>query len=163
MQKRAGTVCRGLLGIVLLGAAGAASIGCSSGGKAGGSAACQAACSSCASELCADCAATSARFRDDFENAVYACVRQGSDAACDTLWIGCMAQAEGQITVRPIDTTYGDACFAKKSECDATTTTFADDDCLLSRILEANLVAQAMQCLSLSCAEISACFGPLFN
>jgi hypothetical protein len=148
---------------VLLGAVCGTVAGCGGSSKAAGSAGCQAACNSCASELCADCAATSARFRDEFENAVYACVRQGSDAACDTLWVNCMAQAEGQLTVRPIDTSYGDACLAKKSECDATATSFADDDCLLSRILEESRVAQAQQCLSLSCAQISACFAPLFN
>jgi hypothetical protein len=148
----------------LLAAVCAAPTGCGGGGKAAGSGMCQAACNRCGSEFCVDCAATSARFRDDFENAVYACVLQAADAStCDTLWTNCFIQAEGTATVRPIDTTYGDACFAKKTECDATTTTFADDDCLLSRILEESRVAQAQQCLTLSCAQISACFAPLFN
>jgi hypothetical protein len=141
----------------------AAVAGCGSSGNSGGSSSCQAACNRCASELCVDCAATSARLRNDFENAVYACVLQGSDASCETVWTSCFVQAEGQITPRPVDTTYRDACLAKKSECDATTTSFADDNCLLSRILEEGLVAQAQQCLSQSCANIGACFMPLFD
>jgi hypothetical protein len=149
--------------LALLGGMVAVAGGCGSSGNSGGSSSCQAACNRCASELCVDCAATSARLRNDFENAVYACVLQGSDASCDTVWTSCFVQAEGQITPRPVDTTYRDACLAKKSECDATTTTFADDNCLLSPILEESRVTQAQQCLSQSCASISDCFMPLFD
>jgi hypothetical protein len=109
------------------------------------------------------CDVCASRLRDDFENAVYACVLQGSDASCDTVWTSCFVQAEGQITARPVDTTYRDACLAKKSACDATAPSFADDNCLLSPILEEGLVAQAQQCLSQSCASIGACFRPLFD
>src|SRR6188768_3900639 len=133
--------------LVLTGGVAAIGGSCGSSDNSGGSSGCRAACNRCASELCVDCAATSARLRNDFENAVYACVLQGSDASCDTLWTSCFVQAEGQLTPRPLDTTYRDACFAKKSECDATTTTFADDNCLLSPILEEGRVAQAQQCL----------------
>ena len=147
--------------LVLMG--GMAVVGGSCGSGGGGSSGCRAACNRCAGELCVDCAATSARLRDDLENAVYACVLQGSDASCDTVWTSCFVQAEGQITPRPLDTTYRDACLAKKSECDATATTFADDNCLLSPILEEARVAQAQQCLSQSCATIGACFRPLFD
>jgi hypothetical protein len=161
---------RGVLGVrragvllTLLGGMAAVAGGCGSSGNAGGSSSCQAACNRCASEICVDCAATSARLRNDFEDAVYACVLQGSDAACDTLWTSCFVQAEGQLTPRPLDTTYRNACLAKKSECDATATTFADDNCLLSPILEEGRVAQAQQCLSQSCATIGACFMPLFD
>ena len=149
--------------LALLGGMTVVAGGCGSSGSSGGSSGCQAACNRCASEICVDCAATSARLRNDFEDAVYACVLQGSDASCDTLWTSCFVQAEGQLTPRPLDTTYRDACFAKKSECDATTTTFADDNCLLSPILEEGRVAQAQQCLSQSCATIGACFMPLFD
>ena len=160
---------RGVVGVwrwvVLLALLGgtAAVAGCGSSGNSGGSSSCRAACNCCASEICVDCAATSARLRDDFEDAVYACVLQGSDASCDTVWTSCFVQAEGQITPRPADTTYREACLAKKSECDATATSFADDNCLLSRILDEALVAQAQQCLSQSCANIGACFRPLFD
>ena len=154
---------RSVVVLALLGGLAALTGGCGSSGNSGGSSSCQAACSRCASEVCVDCAATSARLRDDFENAVYACVLQGSDAACDTVWTSCFVQAEGQITPRPLDMTYRDACLAKKSECDATATSFADDNCLLSRILEESLVAQAQQCLSQSCANVGACFRPLFD
>ena len=149
--------------LALLGGMTVVAGGCGSSGSSGGSSGCQAACNRCASEICVDCAATSARLRNDFEDAVYACVLQGSDASCDTLWTSCFVQAEGQLTPRPLDTTYRDACLAKKSECDATTTTFADDNCLLSPILEEGRVAQAQQCLSQSCATIGACFMPLFD
>jgi len=128
-----------------------------------GASSCQAACNRCGSDLCIDCAATSARLRDEFENAVYACVLQGSDAACDTLWTNCIVQAEGQLAARPAATTYRNACLAKKSDCEASGMGFADDNCLLSPILEDSRVAQAQQCLSQTCANIRACFTPLFN
>jgi hypothetical protein len=150
--------------VALLVGMGVAAGGCSGGSNANsGAAGCMAACSHCASELCADCAATSARLRNEFESIVYACVSQGSDAACDTLWTNCITQGEGQITPRPADTTYRDACLAKKSDCDAMGLSFADDDCLLTPILEESRVAQAMQCLSQPCSGIQACFNPLFN
>lgn len=139
-------------------------VGCGGSGKPSTTASgCTSACNRCASELCADCAATSARLRDEFENAVYACVLQGSDAACDAIWSSCIVQAEGSLTPRPADTTYRDACLAKKSTCDASGTTFADDDCLLSPILDEALVAQAQDCLSRTCDTIAACFQPLFD
>src|SRR5262245_10642395 len=112
--------------IALLVGMGVVAGGCSSGSNASsGAAGCMAACSHCASELCADCAATSARLRNDFESIVYACVQQGSDAACDTIWTNCITQGEGQITPRAVDTTYRDACLTKKSDCDAMGLTFA--------------------------------------
>ena len=162
MRGVVGVRCPVLL-LALLGGMAAVAGGCGSSGNGGGSSSCQAACNRCASEICVDCAATSARLRNDFENAVYACVLQGSDASCDTVWTSCFVQAEGQLTPRPLDTTYRDACLAKKSECDATTTSFADDNCLLSPILEEGRVAQAQQCLSQPCASIGACFMPLFD
>ena len=136
---------------------------CGSNGSSGGASSCQAACNRCGSDLCVDCAATSARLRNEFEDAVYACVLQGSDASCDTIWTNCIVAAEGKLTPRPADTTYRDACLAKKSDCDASGMGFADDDCLLSPILEEALVAQAQQCLSQTCANIGGCFMPLFN
>jgi hypothetical protein len=145
--------------------AGMAAVGgsCGNGGSSGGASSCQAACNRCGGDLCVDCAATSARLRNEFENAVYACVLEGSDASCDTIWQNCAVQAEGKVTPRPVDTTYRDACLAKKSECDASGMGFADDDCLLSPLLEESVVAQAQQCLSQTCANIGACFMPLFN
>jgi hypothetical protein len=146
-----------LIGIVTL------TSGCNGSSSSSGSSGCQAACNRCGSEICLDCAATSARLRDEFENAVFACVLQGSDASCDTLWTDCVVQGGGQLTPRPADTTYRDACLAKRSDCEAMGVTFADDNCLGSQILEEALVAQAMQCLSQSCANIVACLNPLFN
>ena len=136
---------------------------CGSSGSSGGASSCQAACNRCGSDLCVDCAATSARLRNEFEDAVYACVLQGSDASCATVWTNCIVQAEGQLAPRPVDTTYRDACLAKKSDCDASGMGFADDNCLLSSILDQALVAQAQQCLSQTCANIRACLMPLFN
>ena len=158
-----GARCSRVLAAVFLAGLTAAGASCGSSGSSAGASSCQAACNRCGSDLCVDCAATSARLRNEFENAVYACVLQGSDASCDTLWTNCIVQGEGQITPRPVDTTYRDACLAKKSDCDASGMGFADDDCLLSPILEESVVAQAQQCLSQSCATIGACFQPLFN
>src|SRR6187455_2762343 len=73
-----------------------------SGGPGGGGASgCQTACARCGGDLCLDCAATSARLRDEFETDLYACVGQGADASCGTLWQSCAIQAEGRITRRP--------------------------------------------------------------
>jgi hypothetical protein len=136
---------------------------CGSSGSSGGASSCQAACNRCGGDLCVDCAATSARLRNEFEDSVYACVLQASNVSCDTIWTNCVVQAEGKITPRPADTTYRDACLAKKSDCDATGMGFADDDCLLSPILEEARVVQAQQCLSQPCASIGACFMPVFD
>jgi hypothetical protein len=135
------------------------------GGTSSQASSCQAACRVCTSELCADCSATAGRFRDEFESSLYACVQAGSDASCDTTWTRCLVQAEGAIAAQPrsIDTTYRDACLQKRSDCAAAGTSFADDDCLLSPILEASLVAQAQQCLSQSCATVAACLRPIFQ
>ena len=156
-------LCSRVLAVALLAGMTAVAASCGSGGSSGGASSCQAACSRCGSDLCVDCAVTSARLRNEFEDSVYACVLQGSDASCETVWTNCIVQAEATITARPADTAYRDACLAKKSECDASGMGFADDNCLLSRILEEALVAQAQQCLSQTCANIGACFRPLFN
>ena len=159
---RGGVGARWLLGALLV-STGALAAGCNSSNGSSGSSGCQAACSRCASELCVDCAATSARLRDDFETAVYACVLQGSDASCDTIWTNCLIQGGGQLTPRPVDTTYRDACLTKRSDCAAIGVNFADDNCLASQILDEAVVAQAMQCLSQACANIASCLSPLFN
>jgi hypothetical protein len=143
---------------VVLGVAGG--VGCGGGGGSKQTASCQAACAGCGSELCVDCAATSARLRDEFETALYACVVAGSDAACDTLWTGCVAQAQGQVTPRPVDATYRDACLAKRNTC---ASSFADDYCLQSALLDESVVARAQQCLSQTCAAIGPCLQALFH
>src|SRR5580765_8836110 len=105
MRGVVGVRCSQVMVALLVGMAALAG-GCSSGSKANsGTAGCMAACSRCPSEVCADCAGTAARFRDEFESVVYACVQQASDASCDTIWTNCIIQGEGQITPRPADTT----------------------------------------------------------
>src|SRR3954452_23158358 len=94
-----------------LGACGGSGVG---GPGSAGSGGCAAACTRCGSDLCADCAATPARLLDEFESSVYACVQQGSDASCSTLWERCVVQAETQVPRRPIDDSYRDACLAKR-------------------------------------------------
>lgn len=163
MRPVVGVRCSRVLAIALLAGMAAVAGSCGGGTTSGGPSSCQAACNRCGSELCVDCAATSARLRNEFEDAVYACVLQGSDASCDTVWTSCIVQAQGQLTPRPVDTTYRAACLAKKSDCDASGMGFADDNCLLSAILDEARVAQAQQCLSQSCANIGACFRPLFD
>src|SRR5690242_6125929 len=117
MRGVVGVWCSRVMVALLVGMAAAAG-GCGTNNANAGTVGCMAACSRCPGELCADCAATSARFRNEFESVVYACVQQGSDAACDTTWTNCITQGEGQITPRPADTTYRDACLMKKSDCD---------------------------------------------
>ena len=70
---------------------------------------------------------------------------------------------EGQISRRPADDSYRDACLTKRSECEAQGTTFADDNCLLSSLMEEAVLAQANQCLAKSCAEIPSCLRPIFQ
>jgi hypothetical protein len=154
----------GLMGLALLAALCLpGSVGCGGGSGSPQASSCQAACSRCGGDFCIDCAATSARFRNEFETAVYACVLGGSDASCDVLWTSCFVQAAGQLSSRPVDASYRSACLAKRSECASAGTNFADDNCLQSPLLEESRVAQAQQCLSLSCPAIAACFRPLFN
>ena len=139
-------------------------LACSSGsGGSSQASSCQAACGRCASDLCVDCTATSARLRDEFETALYACVLTGSDAACDTLWSGCSTQAAIQLSPRAIDTTYRDACTAKRNECASAGVNFADDYCLQSALLTESYVTSAQQCLSQPCAAIQPCLSPLFK
>ena len=100
---------------------------------------------------------------DGFENAVYACVTEGGDASCSTAWVNCVVAAEGEALPRPIDDTYREACFAKRTACMAEGTTFADDDCLLSVIMEEAVVTAAQDCLTQSCPETESCLSPLFQ
>jgi hypothetical protein len=151
----------GLAFLVALGPAGGVS--CGGGGGSNQTSSCQAACRRCGSDLCVDCAATSARFRDEFETALYACVLGGSDASCDVVWTNCAVQAQVQVTQRPQDATYRDACLAKRSACGSSGTGFADDYCLQSVLVEASVVAQAQQCLSQSCPAIGTCLQALFH
>jgi hypothetical protein len=137
---------------------------CGSGsGGSGQAASCRSACSRCGGDLCVDCSATSARLRDEFETGLYACVLAGSDAACDTLWSGCAAQAATGLSARAIDTTYRDACMAKRNQCASAGVNFADDYCLQSALLTESYVASAQQCLTQACDAIQACLGPLFG
>ena len=136
--------------------------GSGSGGSSQASS-CRSACSRCGGDLCVDCSATSARLRDDFETGLYACVLAGSDAACDTLWSGCAAQAATGLSTRPIDTTYRDACTTKRNQCASAGVNFADDYCLQSALLTESVVTSAQQCLTQACDAIQTCLGPLFG
>jgi hypothetical protein len=42
-------------------------------------------------------------------------------------------------------------------------TSIADDDCLLSPIFEASVVAQAQECLALACPAAKSCLQPIFK
>ena len=143
-----------------LGACGNDGDGSREGQGAGG---CDEACAVCGGDPCADCAATSARYRDEFESAVYACVTEGGDASCSAAWVNCFVAAEGEAMPRPIDDTYREACFAKRAACMAEGTSFADDDCLLSVVMEEAVVTAAQDCLTESCPETESCLGPLFE
>jgi hypothetical protein len=148
--------------LLLAGSALACSSSGSTGGPGGGTGACEAACQRCTSEICVDCAAAAARYRDEFEGALFACVTN-ADACSSVLWEGCMAQSVGQAPVRPIDEQFRSACLAKKADCDAQGgSTFADDLCLSSQIFEQGLVAMAQDCVTKSCANAGPCLRTLF-
>jgi hypothetical protein len=141
----------------------ACSSGSGSSGTAAGPEGCQAACARCGSDFCVDCAATAAKYRDEFETPLYSCVQEGGDASCGSLWESCVIKAELQTPLRPIDNSYRDACLAKKRECDAEGMGFADDDCLLSVVLEQAAVMQAEDCLSKACADARSCLLAIFK
>ena len=137
-----------------------AGVGCggSDGSNAGGTAQCQAACARCGSDPCADCASYSARFRDEFETALYSCVQNA--ATCLSMqWEICAVQASVQASDRPIDDQYRSACLTKKRVwmCDAAGSGFADDYCLSSQVFEEASVTQANGCLTLSCTDAKTC------
>jgi hypothetical protein len=148
--------------VLLLAACSTSSSNAGSGAPAG-TPGCQAACARCGSDFCLDCAATSAKYRDEFETSLYACVQEVADASCGTLWTSCAIKAESEAARRPIDDTYRDACLAKKKDCDAQGAGFADDDCLISSILEQALVMQAQDCLAKACADAKSCLQPIFK
>jgi hypothetical protein len=113
--------------------------------------------------VCIDCGAASARYRDEFEGALYACV-SNADACSRVLWEGCMVQSIGQAPARPLDDSFRRACLAKKSECDAQGgSTFADDLCLSSQIFEQNVVTEAQDCLTKGCADTATCLRSKFQ
>jgi hypothetical protein len=142
---------------------GACSSSGDSSGATPGTSGCQAACARCGSDFCVDCAATAAKYNDAFEAPLYACVQEGGDASCGTLWESCAVRAELAAGRRPIDETYREACLAKKTECDAQGTSFADDDCLISMIFEESMVQAAQGCLSQPCPDAGSCLRPIFR
>ena len=140
----------------------AACSGSDSGGSSVGAEQCQAACARCGGDPCVDCAAYSARFRDEFEAALFSCVQNA--AACSSAqWETCFGQAVGQAPRRPIDDQYVMACMAKRMACDASGMVFPDDYCLSSQLLEESGVTKANDCLALGCADVGACLTPIFK
>jgi hypothetical protein len=123
---------------------------------------CQAACARCGGDPCVDCAAYSARFRDEFESALFSCVQNA--ATCSSAqWQTCFGQAVGQAPRRPTDDQYMSACMAKRMSCDAAGMVFPDDYCLSSQLLEESSVAKANDCLALACTDVGACLMPIFR
>lgn len=144
-----------------------AMVACSSGSATqppAGDSGCAQACAVCTSSICADCKAAAALYRDEFESALYACVVQSTDASsCANRWSTCAGKATVVATRRPIDDSYRDACLARRSECVSQGSSFADDDCLLSPILDPAKVAEAQACLAKPCPEVKGCLGLYFN
>jgi hypothetical protein len=141
----------------------AACTGSDSGGPTTGPSGCQAACAVCGSDFCIDCAATSAKYRDEFETPLYACVQEGGDGSCSSLWESCAIRAATQTPRRSIDDAYREACLVKRTQCIAEGTTFADDDCLISIIMEESVVMQAQDCLSKACPDLASCLRAIFK
>jgi hypothetical protein len=140
----------------------AACSGSDGGGSTVGTGQCQAACAHCSGDPCADCAAYSARFRDEFETALFSCVQNA--AACSAAqWETCFGQAAGQAPRRPIDDQYVSACMAKRTTCDTAGMSFPDDYCLSSQLLEESSVAKANDCLAHACTDVGACLMAIFK
>src|SRR5439155_12218451 len=131
---------RGVISIVF-----AAIAGCGSSSNSGGTAGtgqCQAACSHCGGDPCVDCAAYSARFRDEFETALFSCVQNA--AACSSAqWETCAAEAAVMAPRRPMDDQYRSTCLAKRTMCDPMGSVYPDDYCLSSQVFEESSVTQA--------------------
>jgi hypothetical protein len=143
---------------------------CGSGGSgpvgAGGSSTavqdCRDACNECGGDLCVDCAATSARYRDDYETTLYSCVRT-SDSSCEQRWEECSGMAAGEVTRRAADNSYRDACLAKKSDCEDQEISLSDDYCLGSTLLDESLLNEATACLDRACSDASGCLREIFR
>jgi hypothetical protein len=123
---------------------------------------CQSACARCGGDPCVDCAAYSARFRDEFEAALFSCIQNA--AACSTeQWQTCFGQAVGQAPRRAIDDQYVSACMSKRMTCGAAGMVFPDDYCLSSQLFEESSVAKANDCLALDCTAARTCLTPIFK
>ena len=126
------------------------------------SGACQSACARCGGDLCADCADTSDRYRDEYEAALYSCVKAA--AGCSTAtWSTCSTQATSSASRRAADDTYREACMTKRSDCASQGVAFADDDCLGSALLSEAWLQKANACIANSCADISTCLRDVFK
>lgn len=132
----------------------------STGSPSGG--ACQSACARCGGDLCVDCAATSDRYRDEYETALYSCVN-GADGCSAATWSTCSTQASSSAPRRTADDTYRDACMAKRTDCASQGVNFADDNCLGSSFLSDAWLQKANDCIVKSCADASACLRDIFK
>jgi hypothetical protein len=141
-----------------------AATGCShdDGGPSGPPVTCTQACAHCyLTTICPDCDGYATRFRDEFEDVLYACVTEMD--ACANDWEGCSTRAIAATPPRDIDAPFKSACLAKRTECQNQGMGFADDDCLLSQAFTTEIVNEAQQCLSKPCAEVAACFKSVFQ
>jgi len=147
-----------LLGALLgVGACGSSE---STGSTSGGG--CQSACTRCGGDLCVDCPGTSDRFRDDYETALYSCVSH-ADGCSPATWSTCSVQASASAPRRTADDTYRDACMTKRTDCASQGVNFADDNCLQSSLLSDAWLQKANDCVSKSCADVSACLRDIFK
>ncbi len=124
--------------------------------------ACQSACAHCGGDFCADCAGTADRYRDDYETALYSCVN-GADGCSAATWSTCSVQASSSAPRRAADDTYRDACMTKRTDCAGQGVNFADDNCLGSSLLSEAWLQKANDCITKSCADISACLRDVFK
>jgi hypothetical protein len=138
--------------------------GCSNdeGGSTGPRVSCIEACAHCTlTTICQDCDGFAMRFRDEFENVLYACVPEMD--ACANDWQACATRAIDAMPPRDIDPAFRSACLAKRTECQNQGMGFADDDCLLSAAFITEVVNEAQQCLPKPCSEVAACFVAAFR
>jgi len=147
----------------------ASALACGCGGEnsatpGGSGVTCAEACARCPdADVCSDCDGYGARFRDEFESPLYACVLRQADAGCSRDWERCVSDAIGVAGERDIDRTFRTACLARRTECTNAGMGFADDPCLTSAAFVENLVTQAQQCVSKACTEVSACLHDAFE
>jgi hypothetical protein len=167
-RARASVVVGLLVVVSSSGACGGGGSGSSGATGAGGSSAsttvqdCRDACNECGGDLCVDCAATAARYRDDYETILYDCIRT-SDSSCEQRWEECSGMAAGEVTRRAADDSYRDACLAKKSDCEDQEVSLSDDYCLGSTLLDESLLQDATACLDRACSDASGCLREIFR
>jgi len=101
------------------------------------------------SDACSgECAYAAARWRQEARDWLVECACNPPDAFVCAL------------ERRPIDTAFLDACLSRRSEC---MNAWSDDYCGIVGLYPAEVVGDAMTCLSLACDQVEACLQSTFE